>query len=89
MADFDLLTYSFPCFVAGTYILTANGYKEIQDVVLGDRVLTHLNRYCEVEKVGCKPCATVLGRGERPKRTIRITSAKSKVINGYARHLWY
>ena len=28
----DLLTFSFPCFVEGTLVLTKDGYKEIQDI---------------------------------------------------------
>lgn len=46
--DFDLLTYSFPCFVADTLILTDKGYKNIQDITCEDKVLTHKNRFCKV-----------------------------------------
>lgn len=52
--DFDLLTWSSPCFVAGTLVLTKNGYKAIEDVKVGDYVLTHKNRWCQVEKTGSK-----------------------------------
>lgn len=53
--DFDLLTYSFPCFVAGTLIYTKNGFMPIEDIQVGYEVYTHTNRLCKVEKVGCKP----------------------------------
>jgi len=43
--DFDLFTYSFPCFCADTLVLTSTGYKKIQDVEIGDEVMTHQNRY--------------------------------------------
>ena len=43
--DFDLLFYSTPCFVAGTLVLTANGYKRIEDVKAWDLVLTHTNGF--------------------------------------------
>ena len=46
----DLFTYSFPCFVAGTKVLTNNGYKNIEDIKKNDRVLTHKNRYQKVLK---------------------------------------
>lgn len=52
--DFDLLFYSTPCFVAGTLVLTQEGYKPIENVKVGDMVLTHKNRYRKVLKVGNK-----------------------------------
>ena len=49
--NFDLLTYSFPCFVADTLILTDKGYKPIQDVQRGELVMTHLGRFKRVNAV--------------------------------------
>ena len=46
--DFDLFTYSSPCFVAGTLIQTKNGLKNIEDIEVGDYVLTHTNVYLKV-----------------------------------------
>lgn len=53
--DFDLFTYSFPCFIAGTLLYTSNGYTSIENIKEGDEVLTHANRFCKVEKIGKKP----------------------------------
>ena len=39
--DFDVLCAGFPCFVAGTSVLTNNGYKPIETVELTDKLLTH------------------------------------------------
>lgn len=44
----DFLTYSFPCFTESTLILTNTGYKKIKNVNIGDKVITHNNRYKEV-----------------------------------------
>lgn len=44
----DLLTYSFPCGLQGTRVKTLGGYRNIEDIQIGDKVLTHNNRYCEV-----------------------------------------
>lgn len=44
----DLLTYSFPCFTGETLVLTKTGYKRIDEVVVGDEVLTHTNTYKRV-----------------------------------------
>lgn len=45
-----LMTYSFPCSLAGTKIFTSDGYKNIEDVTTDDFVLTHNNRFCKVAK---------------------------------------
>lgn len=50
LPNFDLLTTSFPCFVEGTKIMTDKGYKNIEDINTGDKVLTHTNSYQEVVK---------------------------------------
>lgn len=52
MEDFNLLVGGSPCFVAGTKVLTNTGYKNIENMKVGDKVLTHKNRYMPVERVG-------------------------------------
>lgn len=37
----DCWCFGFPCFTKGTYILTERGYIPIEQVIIGDRVLTH------------------------------------------------
>lgn len=51
--DFDLFTYSSPCFVAGTMVLTSDGYKPIEEVKIGDYVLTHTNTFQKVTNTMC------------------------------------
>ena len=46
----DFWTYSFPWFVEGTLVLTADGYKPIETVTSDDYVLTHNNTYQKVVK---------------------------------------
>jgi len=41
----DILFAGFPCFVKDTLVLTNNGYKEIQNVVLEDKLLTHTGQF--------------------------------------------
>ena len=43
--DFDIITGGFPCFVAGTKVLTLNGYKHIEDVSLNDKLMTHTGKF--------------------------------------------
>lgn len=45
LKDFDLLVYSPPCFPKGHLVMTSTGYKKIEDVEVGDKVLTHTNNY--------------------------------------------
>lgn len=52
--DFDLLTYSSPCFIAGTKILTLTRMKNIEDVKCGDYVYTHNKRFSKVTKTYAK-----------------------------------
>lgn len=41
----DVLFAGFPCFVKDTLVLTNTGYKEIQNVVLDDKLLTHTGEF--------------------------------------------
>ncbi len=43
--DFDVLCAGFPCFVAGTKVLTNTGYKSIETVELTDKLLTHTGSF--------------------------------------------
>ena len=62
--DHDLFTYSFPCFTGDTLVLTDDGYKRIDEINIGDEVLTHTNRYKKVTNVfnqGVKDIVNVKG----------------------------
>lgn len=48
----DLLISGSPCFKAGTKVITNNGYKNIEDISIGDMVLTHKNRFQKVIRIG-------------------------------------
>jgi DNA (cytosine-5)-methyltransferase 1 len=48
MVDFDVLCGGFPCFVKGTPVLTATGYKSIEDVQLNDMLMTHNGTYHKI-----------------------------------------
>ena len=58
--DFDLFTWSFPCFIAGTLIHTERGYIPIEKVTTSDKVLTHTNQYQRVLAVGNRPDAPII-----------------------------
>ena len=44
----DILTGGSPCFPSGTLIDTPDGFRPIEDIRLGDEVLTHRGRYMPV-----------------------------------------
>lgn len=44
----DLLCGGFPCFVAGTKVLTYNGYKNIEEVDLTDTLMTHTGKFQKI-----------------------------------------
>ena len=48
----DLIIGGSPCFKAGTKVITNNGYKNIEDISIGDMVLTHKNRFQKVVRIG-------------------------------------
>jgi DNA (cytosine-5)-methyltransferase 1 len=50
--DFNMMVGGSPCFTAGTKVITQDGYKNIEDVLVGDYVLTHKNRFKKVLRVG-------------------------------------
>ena len=47
----DLLIAHPPCFMAGTKIMTYDGIKNIEDIKVGDMVLTHQGRYKKVYNI--------------------------------------
>lgn len=53
--EVDLFTYSSPCFVAGTLVLTTHGFKPIEDVTTSDYVTTHRSDSQRVLRIGSRP----------------------------------
>ena len=70
-SSIDLLIGGSPCFVAGTNILTETGYKNIEDIKVGDFVLTHTNNWEKVLTVGGKIADTfeLKAQGMLPTQT--------------------
>lgn len=46
------MTHGSPCFVKGSKVLTKNGYRNIEDIKIGDYVLTHTGNYKMVTNIG-------------------------------------
>lgn len=56
----DMLTYSSPCFVAGTLVQTSDGLKKIERVTASDYVITHKREYHRVLRVGSKKANEII-----------------------------
>lgn len=50
----DLVCGGSPCFVAGTLVMTDKGMKPIEEIQVGDMVLTHKSHFRKVLKTGSK-----------------------------------
>lgn len=48
LPNMDLLTYSFPCFTKDNLVYTLDGYQPINEVKVGDLVLTHTGEFKRV-----------------------------------------
>ncbi len=46
--DFNMICGGSPCFVEGSLVLTELGYKPIEEIKIGDIVLTHNNKWKKV-----------------------------------------
>lgn len=75
----DLLVYSSPCFPRGSMVLTDGGYKDIADIQVGDKVLTHLGNW--------KTVVRTMNNGM--KKTVGITTFGSPTIFCTPNHLFY
>lgn len=60
----DLLVGGTPCFPAGTMIATKRGHIPIEEVVVGDQVVTHQGRFRSVVRTGSKRAKTVTVTGQ-------------------------
>jgi DNA-cytosine methyltransferase len=63
VGELDLFDGSPPCFAAGTPVATLRGVVAIEDVVVGDMVLTHMNRWRRVTATMSRKSPTVVVDG--------------------------
>lgn len=58
MPDFEILCAGFPCFIAGTNVLTQQGYKCIENITLDDQLFTHTGKFQRVLNLQQKQYST-------------------------------
>jgi site-specific DNA-cytosine methylase len=64
LGQIDLVVFGSPCFTAGHLVLCRRGLVPIEDVVVGDEVWTHENRWKPVTNVMSRTSKTVRLRGQ-------------------------
>jgi hypothetical protein len=70
----DILLTSPECFPAGTLITASSGQVPIEEVVVGDRVLTHERRWRRVVRTQSRVADTIILRGQGLTPGIETTS---------------
>ena len=80
----DIITGGSPCFPAGTMVLTKSGYIPIEDIQIGDFVLTHKGRWRKVSAIGNRKAETYYLKGN-----INIeTTANHPIYSADIKRIW-
>lgn len=73
LKPFNMICGGSPCFVEGTLVLTNRGYIPIEDINIGDKVITHTNQYQSVLKIMTNQTDKLIGVGTSPSELIYCT----------------
>ena len=73
LKPFNMICGGSPCFVEGTLVLTDNGYIPIEQVKVGDKVLSHTNKYNAVSKTMINETKSLVRIGQSPSESIYCT----------------
>ena len=74
VGELEVFSGGTPCFVAGTMVLTEKGYKPIEDVKVGEMVMTHLGRLRKVVATGSKKADNIVAVTTSSRQPILCTS---------------
>ena len=85
----DVLAGGTPCFVAGTMVLTETGYRPIETLKVGDKVLTHKHRLRPIVRVGSKMANGIVDARFATRGILRCTdyhpfpmAARKGIVDG-------
>lgn len=68
-----LMSWSYPCFVAGTLVLTKDGYVPIESVKVGTEVLTHTGNWHKVIRTQVHPASDIYEIKTAQSEPIKVT----------------
>lgn len=74
LEDFNMICGGSPCFVEGTLVLTEEGYKPIEQIKVGDIVLTHNNKWQKVVRIMTNETNELFRVKSMPSEDIHCTS---------------
>jgi DNA (cytosine-5)-methyltransferase 1 len=86
--NFDVLCGGFPCFIEGTRVLTQDGYKKIEEVVIQDKVLTHTGNFQNIVNLQKKTYNGELYDLEINNRPSNITCTEEHPFYIREKHLY-
>lgn len=91
--DFDMLLAGFPCFMRGTKVYTDKGFKEIEDIEIGESVLTHKGTFEKVIEKSSKVSNNVYRLRVTRLRHILVTGnhpfyVREKGVEGFVEPKW-
>lgn len=73
LKPFNMICGGSPCFVEGTMVLTDNGYVPIENIEVGNKVVTHKNRLRDVKKTMTSVTNSLIGVYGSPSEFIYCT----------------
>lgn len=84
----DLLVGGTPCFKGGTLVLCQRGLIPISEVIVGDLVLTHKNRWQPVIRVGSKIAKTIVVKGQGNSDGV-VTTSNHRFYAKEVKQVWH
>ena len=85
MSEFSMICGGSPCFIEGTLVLTENGYIPIEQVKVGNKVLTHTGKYEEVLDCMTNEAINLMAVYASPSEVIYCTPSHPFYIRRYNR----
>ena len=86
--DIDLITHGSPCFLAGEKVNTIQGFKNIEDIKIGDLVKSHNGKYNKVIKIMRNLCDDIYDISCSATHNINTTYNHPFYILRNKKHQW-